>query len=156
MKDQVLTVQRMQHLESLGVDVSKGSVYWARRVHGSHMEDESKGEWFLSLHKCFMTTGFTSYEVIPTFTLEDMLEMMPKTLYCCVGDYAEISLNAVRYGSEYDLGLIRIYNGYMIEYADFDGDSHLTNETGKTALEAAYKMLCWLAERNLLGKEEEK
>ena len=63
-----------------GVDTSKASIYWARRSHGSRIDDSSKGNWFLSLQKEFMGVGFTAYEVIPTFTLQDIISMLPDSI----------------------------------------------------------------------------
>ena len=74
MKNQVLSIDQMQHLKELGVDTSKAGVYWARRSHGSRIDDSSKNDWFLSLQKEFMRVGFTAYEVVPTFTLADILQ----------------------------------------------------------------------------------
>ena len=45
MKDQVLSIDQMQHLRDLGVDTSKASLYWARRCHGSKLNDNSIGKW---------------------------------------------------------------------------------------------------------------
>lgn len=80
MRNQVLSVDQMQHLKELGVDTSKASIYWARRSHGSGINDSSKGNWFLSLQKEFMGVGFTAYEVVPTFTLQDIISMLPDSI----------------------------------------------------------------------------
>ena len=45
MKNQVLSIDQMQRLKELGVDTSKASIYWARRSHGSRIDDSSKGNW---------------------------------------------------------------------------------------------------------------
>ena len=80
MKNQVLSIDQMQHLKELGVDTSKANIYWARRSHGSGINDSSKGNWFLSLQKEFMGVGFTAYEVVPTFTLQDIISMLPDSI----------------------------------------------------------------------------
>lgn len=46
MENQVLSVDQIQHLKKLGVDTSKASIYWARRLHGSRVNDPFKGDWF--------------------------------------------------------------------------------------------------------------
>lgn len=65
---QVLSIKQMKHLWELGLDTSDASLYWVRKSHGSRIDDESKGNWFLSLQKEFIISGFTAYEIIPTYT----------------------------------------------------------------------------------------
>lgn len=93
MKDQVLSIDQMQHLRDLGVDTSKASLYWARRCHGSKLNDNSIGKWFLSLEKEFMVVGFTAYEVIPAFTLQDLLSIIPSKI--CSKSHEIFSLRSV-------------------------------------------------------------
>lgn len=66
MKDQVLSIDQMKHLKDLDIDTSEATLYWTRRCHGYKIDDDSTGEWFLSLQKEFQVIGFMSYEVIPT------------------------------------------------------------------------------------------
>lgn len=73
MRDQVLSIDQMKHLKDLNIDTSEATLYWTRRCHGCKIDDDSTGEWFLSLQKEFQVIGFISYEVIPTFTLQDFL-----------------------------------------------------------------------------------
>lgn len=168
MKNQVLSIKKMQHLKELGVNLGKYSMEWCIfhetdydaesgkivRINDEVLEIlEIKGKYKIG-YDLNESSLFECAKIIPAFTLQDMLEMMPENLYYCCGDSTEISLEPMKYSSKCELGLIKVYSGYMVEYADFDGDSHLTNKTGKTALEAAYKMLCWLAENKLLGKEK--
>lgn len=70
MRDQVLSIDQMKHLKDLNIDTSEATLYWTRRCHGCKIDDDSTGEWFLSLQKEFQVIGFISYEVIPTFTLQ--------------------------------------------------------------------------------------
>lgn len=133
MKNQVLSIERMQYLKELGVDTSKASVYWARRVPGCDIRDESKGEWFLSLQKDFMTRGFISYEVIPTFTFYDIIEMINKNIS---GHTLLVSGSSTAY-KDASLNTLKVF-------------------FNKGILNNSYNMLCWLAENKLLGKEEKK
>lgn len=129
MKDQVLSVRRMKHLKKLGVDISKANIYWARREHGFRVDDDSKGNWFLSLQKEFTVCGFTHFEVIPALTLQGMIELMPEY----IGDCALI----INPGStSYQ------YKGAVIK--EFHEEGILIN---------TYNMLCWLAENNFLTEE---
>ena len=126
----------MQHLQGLGVDTSKVSVYWARQSHGSRVNDKSKGKWFVSLHKEFMTCGFTAFEFIPAFTLQDIIELLPKVVECNFEKY----YLTMKYDEYEDMYAFLYNNGnnsikYVCEYEIMD---------------AAYQMLCWCAENGYL------
>lgn len=81
---QVLSIEQMKHLQELGLDTSDASIYWARVSHGSRIDDKSKGVWFLSLHKEFQTCGFMSYEILPTYTLQDIIQKLPPSINICM------------------------------------------------------------------------
>lgn len=81
---QVLSIEQMKHLQELGLDTSDASIYWARVSHGSRIDDKSKGVWFLSLHKEFQTCGFMSYETLPTYTLQDIIQRLPPSINICM------------------------------------------------------------------------
>lgn len=53
MRDQVLSIDQMKHLKDLDIDTSEATLYWTRRCHGCKIDDDSTGEWFLSLQKEF-------------------------------------------------------------------------------------------------------
>lgn len=86
---QVLSIEQMKHLQELGLDTSDASVYWKRVSHGSRINDKSKGKWFLSLQKEFQTCGFMSYETLPAYTLQDILDKLP-TLIIISSDFYKI------------------------------------------------------------------
>lgn len=72
MKNQVLSIEQMRHLQKLGVDTSKASMmyhFWVGKKY----------------QNCFLlsvdiATPHDS-ENVPTFTLQNMLEMMPPYFY---------------------------------------------------------------------------
>lgn len=127
---QVLSIDQMKHLQELGLDTSDASMYWVRRSHGSRIDDESKGEWFLSLQKEFMVFGFISYEILPTYTLQDILDKLPPSInwnpLIIVG-------NSVMYSTGYGEG----YDNPLVVFEE------------ETLLQSAYEMLCWIIEQNL-------
>lgn len=51
MRNRVLSVDQMQLLKKMGVDTSKASMYWMRSLYRSSFNDNSEGEWFLSLQR---------------------------------------------------------------------------------------------------------
>lgn len=127
MKNQVLSIEQSKHLNELGIDTGIASIYWARRCHGSDIRDESKGKWFLSLDDKFMIVGFTYYEVVPTFTLQDIIELLP---------------DEIKIGKElYKLNICPLREHWCISY---DGViDNIMVKRDKSILEAAYKMLVW-------------
>lgn len=135
MTNQVLSIEKMRHLQELGVDMSDASMYWVKRLHNPNIEDESKKEWFLSLQKEFMTFGRIAYKVLPTFTLQDILDKLPK---CIITDDYEFELNIYYHES----GVSVFYDNGDIEQLVFFSES--------TILESAYQMLCWCAENGYL------
>ena len=119
----------MKHLKKLGVDISKANIYWARREHGFRIDDDSKGNWFLSLQKEFTVCGFTRFEVIPTLTLQGMIELMPTCIdFLCFF----LSINKDFTSYENAKGTIAV---------KFEGKGALTN---------TYNMLCWLVKNDFL------
>lgn len=142
MRDQVLSIDQMKHLKDLDIDTSEATLYWTRRCHGCKIDDDSTGEWFLSLQKEFQVIGFISYEGIPTFTLQDLLNVIPCMLSS--RSHEVFSLRIEKYIDEW-----RVYYGTT---EDSDGSKLFAPIYGDTLLEAVYEMLCYLAENNLLKK----
>lgn len=138
---QVLSIKQMKYLQELGLDTSDASMYWVRRSHGSRIDDESKGEWFLSLQKEFMVCGFISYEILPTYTLQDILDKLPHYLN--------------PFPSK------QILFAWMIErdtiaYRNVESvDDCLKHFTDNSLIDAAYEMLCWCVENRYIKKDGE-
>lgn len=142
MRDQVLSIDQMKHLKDLNIDTSEATLYWTRRCHGCKIDDDSTGEWFLSLQKEFQVIGFISYEVIPTFTLQDLLNVIPPRV-------------SSRSNEIFSLRIERCIDEWGVYYRtieDSDGSKLFAPIYGDTLLEAVYEMLCYLAENNLLKK----
>lgn len=69
MKNQVLSIEQMKTLIDMGIDTSKATCYWVNHI------DPNMG-WSLFTRKPD-NGGFT---YIPTFTLQDCMEMLPNTI----------------------------------------------------------------------------
>jgi hypothetical protein len=128
MKNQVLSIKQMKHLQDLGVDISKASCYWWY----------AEGKNYLYWGKCSDING------IPTFTLQDMLEMMPDM----------IEKNNILFF----LLLKKQYGHYMCSYVNMIKFEELWFIASENILTCAYETLCWLAEKGLLkgGNNENK
>lgn len=69
MKSQVLSVEQMKRLQELGVDTSKAKMAW-------YAIYETLPNWYNEL-RIRDDVFDKNYPSVPTFTLQDMLEMMP-------------------------------------------------------------------------------
>lgn len=126
MEEQVLTIEQMQELKELGIDTSKASMCWTPWKHVFKNDDKGmpiletiKTEYYLKVN------NEKDYweENIPTFTIQDIIEMLPAT-----------------YGAPI---LIRCYKGWQCGFLheDFDGSWVGKEQNGNTAVEAAFNLL---------------
>lgn len=146
MKDQVLSIDQMQYLKDLGIDTSKASMWYGYYDYS----DCSNSEWSNSPHKYFLVVDKSQFNIseygheckfIPTFTLQDMFDLLPKNLIIgCIRYFLEIHNNnskevQIRYKTyQYEQTLICLGNFPNI-------------------MTAAYEMLCWLAENGYMKTE---
>jgi hypothetical protein len=94
-EDQICTLEQMEELEKLGFDTRKASAVWV--TDGQYERCQWAPE--LSMHipgGCFETQ--------PTFTVADMLEMLPKKIYSKVYEY------------EYVLYIVKGDSNWSIDY----------------------------------------
>lgn len=130
MKNQVLSIEQMKHLQELGVDISKASMVWIK-------PRPNNDNYTLTIH----ALGCYEYKSpIPTFTLQDMLEMMPDV----------IEQNNILFF----LSLKKQYCHYMCGYVSMLKREGLCFFACENILTCAYKTLCWLAENKHIGGEK--
>lgn len=137
MTNQVLSIDQMKNLQSLGLDVSDASIYWARRSYS--FVGDRKGVWFLSLQKKLVSCGTIRYEIIPAYTLQDILDKLPKYLNPLPSKQIKfawmIERDAIAYRNVEDV---------------YDCFKHFIDDS---LIDAAYQMLCWCAENGYLKGE---
>lgn len=119
MEEQVLTIEQMQELIELGVDISKASMCWWKGNRNTkdilaiyHPEDD------------------VAFHIIPTFTLQDMLEMIPNYSICHYDTRIE----------DLDGYVITLKNGE----AGLNFARNIHTERDVKLLDAAYNMLKWV------------
>ncbi len=134
---QVLSIEQMKHLQELGLDMSDASIYWARVSHGSRIYDKSKGKWFMSLQKEFQTCGFTSYEILPAYTLQDILDKLPESVHV------------------YDLYIFKKVGLWWLKYVDVTNNGTVRLEKMPKLIDAAYYMLCWCIQKGFVKINKE-
>lgn len=131
MINQVLNIDQMRHLKELGVDTSKASMFYVPKL-------QPKNEYQLMNVQPSPVIPF-----IPAFTLQDIIELLPKTIT------AKDSGGLIQ---TYDLYLA--YSNVDVCYCVFYSYSSkfgcLELFKSESLLEAAYQMLCWCAENGYL------
>ena len=111
-EEQVLSIEQMRHLQELGVDTSDASMYWvrAKRIIGkqrNNVLDNEMGKWRLSLSKDIVLPAAWTRESVPTYTIGDLIEKLPKSInidygwsdlkILIEGEYAEVRYMDNRY-----------------------------------------------------------
>ena len=120
-EEQVLSIKQMKHLQELGVDTSDASMCWVAGEDTSTDEEE----WNL----CIPNNFLMPYN-IPTYTIGDLIEKLPKYFYI---KEAQISMVAIN-GS----GAFQVWYDKVPKSCKSDG----------TIKNALYKLLCWIAENH--------
>lgn len=133
MKDQVLSISQMEELETLGIDISKASLYWAVNVLNCRGRKEDLMPPFLTFYQTGQVVGHASFKYVPTFTLQDILGMLPKNLF--IDPETES-------GRDYHLGTNLIDSFYYT--TGYDEDAPLVMITEDNLINAAFGMLKYL------------
>ncbi|OYP67025.1 hypothetical protein [Prevotella sp. P2-180] len=122
-KEQVLSIEQMKHLQELGVDTSDASMCW---VAGEDTFTDEE-EWNLCIPNHFLLP----YN-IPTYTTGDLIEKLPKT----IGIYH----------------LMIDWNLMKIEYTNWSWQESVFREyftlNDKPLINTLYDCLCWVAENH--------
>ena len=136
MAKQVLSIEQMQHLQELGLELDYDTLY--RYVK---FEDT---DWLLKPLSDLNIIGI-SCKYIPAYTLQDVLDALPKdiskdgcTWYASL--YIDFENNRIAYGNTDRYGF-EIYHEIMIE---------------KDLIDAAYSMLCWCIENKFVEMNNKK
>ena len=134
-EEKVLSREQMNHLQELGVDTSDAGMYWvrAKRIIGkqrNNVLDNEMGKWRLSLSKSIVHSVDWAVESVPTYTIGDLIEKLPKSI-------------DIGYG-EYDLEILIKGEYVEVKYAN-DGDYTPFSCSNLSLIESLYSILCWLA-----------
>ena len=78
MSKQCLDVQQMQHLQELGMELKETMMYWARCVDNNPRAATHYGKWVLIKGNNAQTVGLMHWEFIPAYTLQDVLDALPR------------------------------------------------------------------------------
>lgn len=130
---QCLNISQMQHLKELGVDTSNANFYWHRTKSLNNYEEWD--EWKLYYGVLKLARGFTTIncEYVRTFTLQDILDLLPAT----VDDDYRLYI---------DKGLVL----WTVGYVDAVSEEVYEDFRERDLIDAAYEMLCWVVENGYL------
>lgn len=125
---QILDVHQMQHLKELGMELKDTMLYWIVYNVGNE--------------KNFVTTRENAMEVIdescgtlPAYTLQDVLDALPKSL--------EIGK------SKYEISIYMIEGKWAVDYYS-ETDADIQSLECENLIDAVYSRLCWAIENKFV------
>lgn len=132
MKNQCLSIEQMRHLQELGVDTSKASMFYVPKL-------EPKGEYCLLNVKPNPVIRY-----IHAFTLYDIIELLP------------LSINPPKcVPVTFHLNIYWYDEMWVVDYLGNEGDGSYHCISSDSIVDAAYQMFCWCAENgHLKGGEK--
>lgn len=125
-KEQVLSIEQMKHLQELGVDTSDASMCWL------DFKDNEPMEVTVFVPKIML--GYTTCNVYPTYTIGDLIEKLPD------------SIEGV-HGIPYNLKIL-IEGEYAEACYTNGGDYCPFFYSHSTLIRLLYNLLCELAKNN--------
>ena len=128
-KEQVLSREQMARLVELGVDTSDASMAWYMSPNTNQWKIKVKDKF---AHE--MLRRISPERYIPTYTIGDLIEKLPKSIDLGFGEYdLELSIKGeyveVQYESDYD------------DWTPFFCSN-------LSLIESLYSILCWVAENH--------
>ena len=141
MNKQVLSIEQMQHLQELGLELKETLLYWARAEDfNQRLKTFHYGKWYLQKGDKAQVVGLSHWEFIPAFTLQDVLDALP----------GNISYNEKYYHLTVDLDAKNIYYGTTF---GFDLLKVFIYMKKVFIIDAAYSLLCWCIENGYIKTE---
>lgn len=138
MSKQVLSIEQMKHLQELGLDTSNASASWVKvtKIGGKEVETC----WSLAF--CIVPNKLDNMETetVPTFTLQDILDLLPKEMRDKDDDKFLLKV-------EYAILRKEWYIGYYYYDVVLNDNCLFSREN---PIDAAYEMLCWCIENGYI------
>lgn len=144
MKQIALSIEQMKHLKELGVDCSNASMEWVDTINvQSILKDKKK-------HERVLMISIGRDNSIPALTLQDMLEILPKSImfpcyddtYTCI-----LTIKSDSYLDEvFDEEIYYINHFYKDESPRF-------NISILGWVDAVYGLIVWCAEKGYLKQK---
>ena len=131
MAKQTLSIEQMQHLQELGLKLKPSLVHYYKIIN------IDSGKWYLSVTTGDISEDSPTYQYIPAYTLQDVLDALPK----------EIMYENKRCWASIDLedGFIGYYfENYSLYYKWAYFEAVMKDES---IIDAAYELLVWTIEQ---------
>ena len=138
MKNQTLSKKQMDHLVQLGLSTKNASIKVFESIHGDVLYYSSESEELVGVDEDEM------YKHYSTFTLYDILKVLPRTINGCI-----LSI-------DFDYCCFEYY------YYAYDGQTSwhtIYFDSIENIVDGAYETLVWIIENgylNLINKQNEK
>lgn len=142
MSKQVLDISQMQHLKDLGVDTSNASACWFRVLGIGDLRVFTI--WSLAFNKYITKTDGIDTQIVPTFTLQDILDLLPKEM---------VDKDDDKFVLKVEYGITR--KVWYIGYYYYDVTFYDLLFSGENLIDAAYGMLCWCVENGYVETNKE-
>ena len=142
MAKQTLSIEQMQHLQELGLGMKETMLYWARCVDNNPRAATHHGKGVLIKGNSTQTVGLMHWEFIPAYTLQDVLDALPKMIYPSpvhkIG--FELWLGS---GKNFDANMSNLEVALKVRY-------------DKELIDAAYELLVWCIEQGYVETKKNK
>ena len=137
MSKQCLDVQQMQQLQELGLELKETMLYWCRINDKNSLHATNFGEWTLCKGHNLPTVRTEGWEYIPAYTLQDVLDALPKYYHIRNIGWTKLSI-CVHTTKEWEIGYV--YTDELSKYA------YGCRILSKELIDAAYELFCWCVE----------
>ena len=130
MAKQTLSIEQMQHLQELGLKLKPSLVHYYKIIN------IDSGKWYLSVTTGDISEDSPTYQYIPAYTLQDVLDALPDF----IGEYnliIDIAFGVIRYDN------LKWKDSPILKETYF-------NDEDKYLIDAAYEMLVWCVESKFI------
>lgn len=141
MSKQVLDIEQMKRLKGLGADTSNVYFFYERNKSEDNNGFIIDNKWRLKSKEGIYRFNFERYDIVPVFTLQEILDALPKY----------ISNNQVIYALT--IWYSKSVNNWLIAYYDMHNVFELYMD--EELIDAAYEMLCWCIENGFVKTNKE-
>lgn len=142
MSKQCLYIEQAKHLQELGVEKSNSDVFWFKYVGDEYVKLKNIckcGEFLVKTKdKTSITQKVEGCEVIPTFTLQDILDLLPATV-----------------DDDYRLYIDKGLALWTVGYVDAVSEEIYEDFRERDLIDAAYEMLCFCIENGYVKTNKE-
>ena len=131
---QVLDVQQMQHLQELGLKLEPSLVHYYKIIN------IDSGKWYLSVTTGNISEDSPTYQYIPAYTLQDVLDALPYSIECDKGDVYWLQIEKMDMKND----------DWRVSYLIFSQYKYFHCFQSPHLIDAAYELLVWCIENKFV------